>query len=1033
MINIKGRVSKIIYYNPQNNWGCLSIEPERTPELEDIFTDTYVTVSGCFQNVYEDCMMSINGEVVKHPKYGNQVQITNYCILIDTNSKESIINWLSKSSIKGINVQNALRIYKKFKEDTINVVLNNPDKLIEVIGIGKITLDKVKSSVHKYKEMEDLIKYCLPLGFTYSLINKISNALGKNALDIIKENIYLVLDHTDSITFKQLDSIAINNGINPEDPNRIKYGFLYTLRNRVMFEGSTGCSMQEIKTEVSKELGIKDVNLFYGALNRLENEGKVCLDNNKVYFKYFYDIEKDIASKVKNLLNNNNEVRIDNKIVEEEINNFPFKLNEQQKEAIYNTLKNNVSIITGAGGCTDEQTEYLTDSGWKYIKDYNGEEIATCDKKKRCIYFEKPEKYHVYPATTWYNLVNSGVDIRVSEEHRIPYISHKKDNLKIRTMKEITEMSTKNIQFLGRFITTFKSDFSREINYSDDYLKLILSFLLKGKFLKLEKEISKINNLELWSLSIHKEDHQIKMEDLLKLNNIEYVKTLNPNNTNFITYECLLKMPSGGFPESWYTISNRQLDIVFKEILYWGKGCRKNSIFSTANEKILDFVQYVATTRGYRSYLWYRGIGESRHVYISDRTLIPFKYNIGKARYKEDIKVTLEEPKEGENKYCFTTSTGLWISRRNGRILVNHNSGKSSLLKAVANIFVRGGYNVELLSPTGKASRRIEECTGRHAQTVHKFLGVKTSVESAEPFTVPKKTVLIIDESSMLDIVLFNKLLDCVNTDTRIILIGDTNQLPSVGSGNVLEDLMTYNKISINVLTDIMRQAKNSTIIKYCSRINEGKLIDECNKDDLYFKSFYDRKDLKEEFSLLFDKEVITNGIDNIQVIIPYKKGDLGVNRMNTYIRNEYNSNELDERYGYKINDRIMHIVNNYAKGVFNGEVGKVITINNEEDYLEVQYDTGNIIYEIDDIDETVLAQAITTHKSQGSEYPVVFVLIDDENSLLLYRKLLYTACSRARKKLYLLCMNNSVDKCILNNYFKVRVSALSNFLKEDN
>jgi exodeoxyribonuclease V alpha subunit len=179
----------------------------------------------------------------------------------------------------------------------------------------------------------------------------------------------------------------------------------------------------------------------------------------------------------------------------------------------------------------------------------------------------------------------------------------------------------------------------------------------------------------------------------------------------------------------------------------------------------------------------------------------------------------------------------------------------------------------------------------------------------------------------------------------------------------------------------------------------------------------------------MYDKEIIKNGIDNVQVIMPYKKGDLGVNKINNYIRDNYNENKLDDRYGYKINDKICHIKNNYGKGVFNGEVGKVTMIDNEEDFLEVTYDTGKIIYEIDDIDETILAYSLTCHKVQGSEYPVVFVLIDDENPLLLYRRLLYTACSRPKQKLILLSMNNSVEKAILNGYYRPRVTMLSKFL----
>jgi exodeoxyribonuclease V alpha subunit len=547
--------------------------------------------------------------------------------------------------------------------------------------------------------------------------------------------------------------------------------------------------------------------------------------------------------------------------------------------------------------------------------------------------------------------------------------------------------------------------------------------LLKGNNLGRIKKVNQNLEIESWSLRTKNEDEQIKMHYLLS--DCGYTYEHAKSDINDVTFKCNINKTFNKFPEDWYLLNKAQLKIVYDEIVFWGSNSRKSRIFSTKSKEIADFIQYVVTVNGFRSNIIKE---KNRYVVVKYKlNLIKLRGNNGDKGTSTEISIT--SPKENEFKYCFTTSSSYWVARRNNKIFVTGNSGKTSILKALANIFSRGGLNVELLSPTGKASRRIEECTGRPAQTIHKFLGVKTSIENAEVIIVPKNTVLIVDESSMLDIVLFNKLLDSFNTDTRIILIGDINQLPSVQAGNVLGDLMTYDKISINVLTDIMRQAKNSSIIKYCSRINQGKLIDECTYEDLYYKSFGQKDELLEYFSRLYDKEIMQNEIDNVQVIMPYKKGELGVNKLNNYIRDRYNYNNLDDRYGYKLDDKIMHIKNNYAKGVFNGEVGKVTTINNEEDYLEVTYDTGKIIYEIDDIDVTILAYTCTVHKVQGSEYPVVFVLLDDDNTLLLSRKILYTACSRAKKKLYILAMNNSVEKCILNNYFKVRITKLKEFL----
>lgn len=1022
---VTGKVERIIFYNPQSNWGVFKIT--NNLENDKIFKEPDILIAGNYEGVFEDCIVEVNGEHKYHPKYGDQLAISFLKVKKEYSNKESIVNFLSKSTIKGISIQNALKIFKKFGEESINVVLNQTEKILDINGIGLKTVVKVKSSVEKYKNMEALIEYCIPLGFTYNIISKLDNALGEEAVDILKENIYSVLDHTDAVTFKQLDTVALNNGTSPEDKNRLKYGFLYTLKNRVMFEGSTGCGMQNIKDEIFKELGIKDINLFYSALNNLEIENKLYLDNSKIFYKEFYDIEKSIADKIISLVENNIPIKIDENILKEEINNFPFTLNTQQIEAIRNSLDNNISIITGAGGCVDEETEFLSLNGWKKIKEYNkNEEIAVYNKDTKGIAFEIPSQFHEYPATDWYEFKNNtSLDQKLSGEHRVPYISDRKGNFLTKYMEDIYNISKKHTRFRGKFITSFYTDSEKKLCYTDNYLRLVIAVFLKGSI----KPVNKINRFsENISCKVRakKEEEQIKIEQLLKEFNIEFNYSTTVDYSNYYksstiyNFDLIKNFPN--FPESFYSLNQKQLKVIYEEICFWGKNSRKNIIFTTTSKKLADFIQFVVTTLGYRSNIKKEG---KRYIITKcDHTLVGLEKNRGDRGVITPIKKS--EAKKEEYKYCFTTSSSYWVARRNDKIFITGNSGKTSILKALSNIFSRGGFNVELLSPTGKASRRIEECTGRYAQTIHKYI---INLENSNEEKIPRKTIILIDESSMLDIIIFNRLLDFINVDTRIILIGDTNQLPSVQAGNVLEDLMTCNRVSVNVLTDVMRQSKNSSIIKYCNKINQGKLVDECDKEDLFYQVYFNRDCLLEQFSLSYDKEVMQNGMDNVQVIMPYKKGDLGVNKLNAMIRAEYNLNPLDERYNYKLDDKIMHIKNNYGKGIFNGEVGRVSAINVEEDFLEVTYDNGKIKYEIDDIDETILAYTMTCHKSQGSEYPIVFVILDDENPLLLSRKILYTACSRAKKKLYLLTMNNSVEKCILNNYFKPRITALNKFL----
>jgi exodeoxyribonuclease V alpha subunit len=275
---------------------------------------------------------------------------------------------------------------------------------------------------------------------------------------------------------------------------------------------------------------------------------------------------------------------------------------------------------------------------------------------------------------------------------------------------------------------------------------------------------------------------------------------------------------------------------------------------------------------------------------------------------------------------------------------------------------------------------------------------------------------------------LFAKVLQCVEDDTKIILIGDINQLPSVQAGNILGDLILSKKINVCRLTDITRQQQDSNIIKYCAEINRGNCIDECDVHDFVYKEFETDDEIMQEFINSYVLETKEHGFGNVQVMTPYKKGDLGTCKLNEYISGVVNHNEKDETFGYKLGDKVMQLTNNYDKDVFNGETGVVSNI--DEDYIYIDFDKGTVQYPIEEINDLTLAYANTIHKAQGSEYPTVFVILDNMSQFLLIRKILYTAVSRGKKKVYLYSKPFCVDRCISNDFYKERITKLKQFLQ---
>ena len=707
--NKKFRVEKLVYYNPQKLWGVIGLTPidnlgDLGKELLNVFGS--ITGSGSFKKPYEGTEVLVTGDVVINPQYGKQINIISLKTVCDTSSKEGVINYLAKSSIEGIGVQLAEKIYEEFGEDTINIVSNHTDEILRVHGIGNKILEKVKNSLEYTKKHQGTIDFLTDIGIGYATVIKLIEEFGENTKSIIEADPYKILDVSKELSFKQVDEIYIKSGGDPRNKRRLEIAFLYLLKQQATMEGSTGCLRSTLSKKFYSLLDIAGSEDFFGnTMEVLEEENKIVLgDGIYVYYKEYLDTEREIAEHIKVLqkcyMPNNS---IKENIIEEEIKNFPYILNKQQVKAVHDCLNTNVAVLTAAAGC-----------------------------------------------------------------------------------------------------------------------------------------------------------------------------------------------------------------------------------------------------------------------------------------------------------------------------------GKTTITKALYRIYIRCGFNVVLLSPTAKAAIRLSECTGGDAQTIHKFL--LTNKEEKE---YQKNTVLIIDEASMMDIMLFNDLLEKATLSTRILLVGDNNQLPSVQAGNVLGDIIDSSKVHVSLLTDIMRQQEDSHIIKYCSMINEGEVFDPCEESDFLYEEFGTAKELKDKFLPLYKKEVKEFGLAEVHVITPYKKGELGMSNLNSLLQQEMNGKTPEAMEGFKVGDKVRHTQNNYKKDVFNGETGVVYNFNSEEDILRVEYADKFIDYTRKDISELTLAYASTVHASQGSEYKVVFVVLDDTavNSFLHIRRLLYTAVSRGKSKVYILTKPYLVDRCIENDTYRPRITKLKDFL----
>ena len=377
-------------------------------------------------------------------------------------------------------------------------------------------------------------------------------------------------------------------------------------------------------------------------------------------------------------------------------------------------------------------------------------------------------------------------------------------------------------------------------------------------------------------------------------------------------------------------------------------------------------------------------------------------------------------------------------------------TGKTTIIKAICNILNENNLKFNLAAPTGRAAKRMQESTENVAFTIHRLIGIKP--ESPIPEFNEENTLdcdyVIVDEASMIDIKLMDKLLKALSSKTALILVGDHNQLPSVGAGNVLKDILDTDIKSVK-LKKIFRQAKESNIVVNAHKINDGlyPILNQKNKDFFFINSNSKKfqNDLLELVKNRLPNYYKLDPINDIQILAPSKKSLWGIVNINDLCQKELNKNpnsiKINNRI-FKLGDKVMQVRNNYEleslnpdnfdDGVYNGDIGRIIDIDKNMESLKVEFYDGNIVsYKKEDVKDLDLSYAITIHKSQGSEFDCVLIPMMPASFMLLNRNLLYTAITRAKKLVILLGEKKILKQMVRNNNESKRLTNLSFWIKE--
>lgn len=956
--------------------------------------------------------------------------------------KENRLDDIDLNKLKGIKEKTFAKIVKKITE---NFCL--ADLVIEFQGY--ISLSVIKKMYDVYTSVENLREHlqkdaykslCSIGGIGFKKADAILLEIEQISKDNIKNNKPPIIDFKEDLkTSSQRCKACLINLLEENENNGHTQMNLADLRSKCM--------------ATTKECADKFTDVL------LDKEFYYNKEHMEVSLRRTYAREYSICNTLYNALSNNIVWDVD---IEKYRNINGSTLSDEQISTLEKLSKNNIVILNGSAGCVDCDTEYFNGYEWKKISEYT-------DGERVLQYNEDGTANLVYPLNyikneaeyLWHFQTKYGTDQCLSDEHNCYYITSK-GNLYCKKFKEVRE-NQETTGFKGKFITSFDYE-GKGIDLSDDEIRLMTAIFADGSFLTIRKPDNTSRKVRF---HLKKERKKERLKMLLEKNNIEY-KESKSSTEGYTDYYFKAPFRCKHFPIEWYNCNKRQFKIIADEVMYWDAEYSIKNRFSTTNKQDADFIQFVYTSLGYRATI---SVNDRRNqIYHTCGKFYVRKSIEYVVRYTERNLISMcvdnrpDHKKTEINKYktldgyeyCFTVPSHMLVLRRNNKIFITGNCGKSYSLQSVLAMLKELKKSYRLLAPTGRASKVIAEYTNENAMTIHRGLGYVVG----EGFIYNKDNklgydVIIVDEFSMVDLSLMKSLVDAIDfTKTKLLMIGDSSQLPSVGCGNVLHDLMQTKIIPTTTLTKVFRYSegglmKVATDVRLCQQYLSSSMKNKAttfgNNKDYTFIDVTDDKIVTNIVELY--KKLLSLGktVNDIQVLTSKNVGDCGAIMLNNEIQKVANPNYNSEtkmivnkdktQVIYYVGDLIIQTANNYkaimvdeygneifdeydyyekeplTAFIANGELGVIKEIYTS--YMIINFDGILIKYYKNDLTNVALGYAITNHKSQGSSINTVILATPKSHAFMLNSNLIYVGLTRMKERCFHLGNLNTVNSAI--------------------